>query len=138
MESTIFTTIETALAGTVDKLRLYSAEYDNEADDHVPPRPYVSIEYGSVDWEHEDGFKIGEMPVTLHIVQNNYTQLSSQSATKAKALELLRYKESIVKLVDGLAVDGDVLVHSGTRPDSSRRNYRVDVEEFTIRLRIRK
>lgn len=47
-------------------------------------------------------------------------------------------EESELVLMDGLSVGGDILVHSGTYPDASRINYCVDVEEFSIRLRVSK
>lgn len=105
---------------------IYNREYEDEENDHVPPRPYVSVEFGQVDWEHMDGKKEGDVPVRLHLVQDVISFVEKQD-------DLLEYGDIVIQILDGLLISGDVLEHKGSDPDQDSRHYFVNKENFVIR-----
>ena len=106
---------------------LYHREYEEEEKDHLPPRPYLSVELGEVNWEVKDAVKEGPAEVIVHIVQD---VKSPDEQTDA----LLDYPDAVVQALDMLRIQGDVLAHSATRPDHNLQHYYVQREVFTITL----
>ncbi|MEP4136696.1 MAG: hypothetical protein ABJL71_18855 [Cyclobacteriaceae bacterium] len=106
---------------------IFSKEYQEEEVDHIPPRPYLSIEFGRVEWQTEEGAKEGDLPVTVHVVQDTISFREKQEA-------LLQLPEIVVEILDRLSVSGDVLVHKDSDPDHDYAHYFVSKENFEIRV----
>lgn len=106
---------------------VYNREYEEEEADHVPPRPYLSVQFDTHEWEHDAGVKQAEIPVIIHVVQDVIS-------FEEKQADLLQYPEIVVDALDELAISGDVLEHKDTELHDSR-HYFVKKERFMILAR---
>lgn len=106
---------------------VYQREYEEEESDHVPPRDYLSVEFGDVDWETIDHRKEGDLPITIHVVQNVISFDEKQD-------KLLEYPELVVKVLNELSINGDILEHKGSGTPADVRQYFVPKERFVVRV----
>lgn len=106
---------------------VYQREYEEEESDHVPPRDYLSVEFGDVDWETIDHRKEGDLPVIIHVVQDVISFDEKQN-------KLLEYPELVVQVLNELAINGDILEHKGSGTPADVRHYFVPKERFVVRV----
>ncbi|MEQ8581221.1 MAG: hypothetical protein RIC30_09440 [Marinoscillum sp.] len=111
-----------------ERVIVYNREYEEEEADHMPPRPYLSIQFDRHEWAHEDGVKQADIPVIVHVVQDVISFEEKQE-------DLLQYPELVVSVLDELAISGDVLEHQESDPDHDSRHYFVKKERFMILAR---
>ena len=108
-----------------NRVIMYHREYQSDNTDHIPPRPYLSVEFGQTDWEAMDGHKEGDQLVKVHVVQDTISYEEKQD-------NLLLYDELVVQSLNQVSILGDVLVHENSSPDQSLEHYHVSVESFQI------
>lgn len=135
---TVFNAIQAAIAAGATtftdaglvapkKVILFNGEYDNDDKDHVPPRPYLSVELEEVDWEIMDGKKEGDLGVVIHCVQDVVHFAEKQET-------LLGWPEKVVELLHELIIQGDSLIHSRSLPVTGASGYYVPKERFVVRV----
>ena len=106
---------------------LYNREYEEEEVDHIPPRPYLSVEFQDYEWMHTDQ-KEADVPVVIHVVQDVLALDEQQS-------KILDYVDLIVQAFDQLLVESEVMIHQDTLPEHNSRHYFVSKERFMVRVR---
>ena len=108
-----------------------------EDESHPYGRPAIFIEFGATGYVRESGKARGAMPITLHIVQECYTDGRESDPQHADFKKLLEYPYLIIDLLDQVASDcGGSYELTEVEPDHDIRNLMIHRVRWRLKVRL--
>jgi hypothetical protein len=123
----------------ISRVEVYNRQYNEleMKDKHVmPPRPVLYIEFGSTPWKKDAGRKRSMLPVTLHLVQDCFSDGRSGSGSEEKYLKLLEFPEWLASKLDEFPIPEQApLYHTESTPDHDHDQLLVERLWFQVNVK---
>lgn len=121
-------------------IRQFNDDYDSDGGDQLPfNRPAVFVEFGEYELQDMGGYVKGPVPVTLHVVQDNYNQSGNVNATQeGKYQDKLIYPTLIQELLHQYQISNCILDVKQPQKLKDQKNLMVFTILIIARVRVQR